>query len=67
LTRKLKETQDAFKNLVIYCHDLEAASVADSKGTSTVLENDALKTKVSVCDMLYVNSNNYSIGASVII
>jgi hypothetical protein len=43
LNRKLKETQDAFKNLVIYCHELETASLFDS----AALENEALKLKVS--------------------
>jgi hypothetical protein len=44
LNRKLKETQDAFKNLVVYCHDLETVGVADCD--SVILENEALKLKV---------------------
>ena len=43
LNRKLKETQDAFKNLVVYCHDLELAGISDS----VILENEALKLKVN--------------------
>jgi chromosome segregation ATPase len=43
LNHKLKETQDSFKNLVVYCHDLETASISDS----VILENEALKLKVS--------------------
>ncbi len=42
LNRKLKETQDAFKNVVVYCHDLELAGISDS----AVFENEALKLKV---------------------
>jgi hypothetical protein len=51
LARKLKETQSAFKNLVVYCHDLEAAGVVES----TVLENEALKLKVTECRTFSVN------------
>jgi chromosome segregation ATPase len=43
LNSKLKETQDSFKNLVVYCHDLETAAVSDS----LILENEALKLKVT--------------------